>query len=174
MASNCSVNPTHSCFTSWIASNLVWHLHRWFLPKTTEKILLIVEYLQGWAHHFGMATTLSETNSKSKATPWKWMVGIFDPFLFRGRTVLFLGRVTKWWCYFLASQAGGKRRKYPRILYDLFVQSIHRNNPPEWLEFPPMFFVYFGFLSYMFVYWNRLREAIEASNNHEMDTEHPK
>lgn len=173
MGSNCSINPnTAFYFVNRIKPGLTFaplvppqndwkSTHRWISARWSPWLL-------------ALATNLSETHSKSKA-PWKWMVGIFDPFpfwenpMFRGELFLFLGRATKWWCYFLASQAGGEKVWFnPGIPKMIFLSKTkHRNNTPGVIGIPstPMVFVYFGFLSYcLFIATDSLREAdIEAS-----------
>lgn len=160
-------------FTSWIASNLVWHLHRWFLPKTTEN-LLIVEYLQGGAHGFWHWQLPSLKLTAKVKPPGNGWLEFSIPFLLgnpyvSGENCFVLGRATKWWCYFLASQAGGEKGKaqsrHPKN--DVFVQNIPPKQHPrsDWNSLDSNVFCLLRILVILFVYCNRFieRSNIEAS-----------
>lgn len=182
MGSNCSINPnTAFYFVNRIKPGLTFaplvppqndwkSTHRWISARWSPWLL-------------ALATNLSETHSKSKA-PWKWMVGIFDPFpfwenpMFRGELFLFLGRVTKskWWCYFLASQAGGEKGKaqsrHPKN--DVFVQNIPPKQHPrsDWNSLDSNGFCLLRILVILFVYCNRFIERSRyrsINNNHGND-----
>ena len=135
MASNCSINPNIAALLR--ESHQTWSDICTVGSSQNGENLLIVECLQGGAHRFCMATTLSETHSKSIPHGNGWLED--HPFLlgnriFRGRTVSFREGNNWWWCYFLASQAGGEKERFnPGIPKR---QNTEKTTPPEWLEFP--------------------------------------